>query len=195
MCQSQTNTPKWWKVIASSLTIGFGVGWLTGLSASAVLSTVLSSMLAIISGAVATFAVAKRKSAVSIDSGLVPIAALVLGITIGSSFGIVVRTHQWLEPTIEQQVARWSATELSQKAIAQRLLDQEVPVSGKVSTPSFKSGVLFSLPADECARLQAATNDRLNAMMSGSTQEEVRRAAASAPDPEALRLWVNRICK
>jgi hypothetical protein len=115
---------------------GLGIGWLSGLSVSPVIATVLASLLGIAGGLVAGVrasgansgdkASADRLSAVN----AIPAAVLILGIAVGAPLGIVARTHQIFEP-----------------ADAPARID------------STAQGVLFNLTSEHCDKLRARARD------------------------------------
>jgi hypothetical protein len=88
--------------------IGSGIGWLTGLSFSPVVSSVLTSLLAVGAAAVAGFQSLDQDVQVTTTTepsskplskfNPWPAALLVLGIALLTPAGIYTRTHQWLEP-------------------------------------------------------------------------------------------------
>jgi hypothetical protein len=111
---------------------GLCVGWLIGLSISPVLQTVLTSVLALVTGAVSILA---GLSVADGDSGdkprrrrvkvtPVPVAMLVLGIAIGAPFGIHARTNLWFGPNAK---AASELTGIPEKEINKRAYEQLYP--------------------------------------------------------------------
>lgn len=153
--------------ISSLLTIGFGVGWLAGLSVSPIVSTLLSSivgvtvMLVSIMSGVSWYSQQNQKEKLNnnpkieeksiIDRWKVhpaPIALLVLGIVIGSGVGIYVRTHNVLGVNSEEQfVEKWKALGksseknpiITEEEIVQRLFDNNYPKDSNQTFPQKKS--------------------------------------------------------
>jgi hypothetical protein len=85
------------------LVIGFGIGWLTGLSVTPVVAAVLTTLLALASSLVAVLQVIDQRQSGNLPLKLPsanagPLAALVTGIAVGATGGIIARTHHWLEP-------------------------------------------------------------------------------------------------
>jgi len=134
--------------------IGFGVGWLLGMSASPVLHLVVSSIIALVGAVVGALAGIHAESAVSnqkdtpeppitgngshapdspksrlrpLNVNPMPLGVLVVGILVGSCVGVYVRTNDWLGPDPQRLALRWSGGGLTEAQIRMRLFDQLYP--------------------------------------------------------------------
>lgn len=168
-----------WKIWLALLTTGAGIGWLVGLSVSPVVSVVVSSVTGVVTALIALLSGVKLSGLngpqinfVEHESEAtppqtryrhwqvnpVPIAWLMLGLILGSSSGIWVRTHDLLSPhtqslSEEAEVARWEALGLKKEEVAARLFDRHFPLPGQSltpltqSTPASNASVLFSAEA------------------------------------------------
>lgn len=122
--------------ILSVLVAGLGIGWLSGLSVSPVIATVLASLVGIGGGLVAGLRASSANSDdTSTRNGLsavtaLPAAVLIFGISLGAPLGIVARTHQLFEPA-------------------------RAPVRADKTT----QGVLFNITSEYCDRLRARARD------------------------------------
>jgi hypothetical protein len=132
---------------------GLGIGWLVGMSVSPVLAVVVTSLLAAAAaGASILSGIQKPESYREIN--VVPVFVLVLGIVIGSVFGVLTRTRSWLatpaaDPT--QTVLKWAAlTGLPPQRVALLLFYQST-----MRTPSnsqdlaSQSGMYWSVGPDD----------------------------------------------
>ncbi|CAA6810773.1 MAG: Unknown protein [uncultured Sulfurovum sp.] len=102
--------------ISSLLIIGFGVGWLAGLSVSPIVSTLISTIVGVSVTVVSVMSGLSFSSNIKEESKRVPwkihpapIALLVFGIIFGSGAGIYVRTHNVLGMSSEKKfVETWT---------------------------------------------------------------------------------------
>lgn len=113
---------------ASLPIIGFGIGWLLGLSVSPVVSIVITSVAGVAAAVITVLSglegkltglIASSEQQISIPSKINPrpLAALIIGLFLGSIVGIQVRTHNLLGID----------TGLSEQEIARRLFENEHP--------------------------------------------------------------------
>jgi hypothetical protein len=160
--------------ILSILVAGLGIGWLSGLSVSPVIATVLASLVGIAGGLVAGLrassvkpgdkTAADRLSAVN----AIPAAVLILGIAVGAPLGIVARTHQIFEPA-----------------------------DAPVRTDATAQGVLFNLTAEHCDRLRARARDANEQAFRTTlynTGEWGRLLETHISDTQTLKRVVEDIC-
>ena len=86
--------------VVSLLVVGFGIGWLVGLSASPVVGGVVAGLVGVGAGLITGLQTIGRGSPSSqpgtIDA--MPAAVVILGIAIAAPVGIVARTHRVFEP-------------------------------------------------------------------------------------------------
>ncbi|MCW5212849.1 hypothetical protein VU04_08055 [Desulfobulbus sp. TB] len=183
------------KKLLPILGIGLGVGWLAGLSVSPVATILISGLLGIAIAIVGIISVSltyrddkdeiirsvgfTAAQKISIGS----LAWIVLGIAVGVSFGICVRTHNFLgvddEPAftgLRQELNelqshcgdKWSELGIDKKEVAQRILDKYYPkVGGAVNksaatTSGENKGTASALyetkAVSPCDTLQAVTD-------------------------------------
>ena len=157
---------------------GAGIGWLVGLSVSPVISIVITSIIgsaAAVIAAVSGLDIRDRDSdkadkRLSLDSRSldpVPIATLVIGLVIGSYFGIQARTYEWLEPDISLVHEKWVNLGLSEKEVRDAMFKNEFSntagVSGAIgaSQTNSKDSVLFAIEIQECENLLVLTREEL----------------------------------
>ena len=144
----------------SLVIIGFGVGWLTGLSISPVVAALLSSIIGavlVLAAVLSGFSYGDNASLIKNVSDIspVPFALLMVGIIAGTSSGIWVRTHNVLgvisvekqdnsftklqaeltqlkkqEDTGEQKKGKWQGLDIPLSDIAQRIIDKHYPKGG-----------------------------------------------------------------
>jgi|GEM_PF-4878516 len=124
------------------LVIGFGIGWLTGMSASPVVNIVIAAIV----GVIAAFSPGRdAKETTDITSGIIgklgimtfiQLAWVVGGIVIGTTVGLTVRTHNLLSTipgmprntALSMEVQTWAElTQLDENTIAKRLFANTYP--------------------------------------------------------------------
>jgi hypothetical protein len=164
-------------VIASLLVTGLGIGWLTGLSASPVVSIVITSLTGSAAAIVAVLSGLKdepdddgalekdKPSPLRWQVDPAPVALLVIGLLLGALAGIWIRTHNWLSPppappslSLADQVAQWVQLGLPQDEVVRRLFEDSVstqsssPFTAPVTRePTTQDSVLFATASpDEC---------------------------------------------
>ena len=180
----------------SLLVSGLCVGWLIGLSISPVLQTVLTSVLALVTGAVSVLAglsVAdgdggdKPRRRVKVTP--VPVAMLVLGIAIGAPFGIHARTNLWFGPNAK---AASELTGIPEKEINRRAYEQLYPpATGADEAPTGEAGGTVN-PKGEAGEgpkgneNAAVAKQQANENSSAAAGEEGQKKRPSA-DPQKKR--------
>ncbi len=132
----------------SLIVIGFGTGWLVGLSVTPVVSIIITSivgvaatLLTVISGLKAWTPESEESETTdepqklnnSLNVTPIPIAIFIVGILLGSGLGVFARTHNWLGSQLFFEVKKWTDIGLDKKEVAQRLLDSEYPTSSMYS--------------------------------------------------------------
>jgi hypothetical protein len=125
--------------LVSVLVIGIGIGWLSGLSVSPVIGTVLASLVGVAGGIVAGVRSIARTPAehgnvtpVSVDARLA--ALLVFGISVGAPLGIIARTYGIFENTPAQ---------------SDKVDRTDKPLQSDLKT----QGVLFGISVEACDKL------------------------------------------
>ena len=143
--------------------IGVGVGWLAGLSTAPVIAIIITSLVgsisALVAGAAGLQGTPQRTGIFETTRFRVnpaPLALLVTGLLVGSSLGIVARTHNWLGVDLEAQVREWTDLGLEHDDVVQRYFSNASSAfQDDNRTPSHLETVLFNSDRDECDRLLA----------------------------------------
>lgn len=180
----ESNVHSSWVQAISLFLVGVGIGWLTGLSVSPVISGVLASLLGIAGGIVAgmrsvdtadSVEAPNRKTGKWIDAR--PAALLVIGIALGAPLGVLARTYHVLEPSEVRQTLPPNATAIQIQA---------------------GQGVLFSVSASECAELVSMASNpnqaAFRATLKNSTIPWARKLDEKVQDTETLRTLVRTLC-
>lgn len=191
------------------LVSGTGVGWLIGLSASPVLSIVVTGIIGALAGLTGVLAGVEHVPGDTASHSRqyrdpVPIAMLIVGITIGSIIGVSARTHAWLSPNVDQVISKWTTPPiaLDRTEVARRMFDQFYPLpaplggrgaaaeNGKSTSsgPPASATVLYAASDDECARFRTKDGEELRAELKSSvTSTSAREFANRVGDPTALK--------
>ncbi|MBV7333779.1 hypothetical protein KFU94_37210 [Chloroflexi bacterium TSY] len=195
----------------SILLVGGGIGWLIGLSASPVVSIVITSVTGSAAALIATMSGLKSRGDESGSAkGLQlfghhwaitpwPLAVLMIGILIGSSIGIRARNDGWLGSDVSIEISKWTAAGLSQDDVARRLFEHKYPIAGTADTTtnnddSVREGtLLFTVKSDECDRLHGTSNNGLQNALAISNSELFQTLAA-VEDADILRKVVEIVC-
>lgn len=135
----------------SVLFTGLGIGWLAGLSVSAVAPSIIASLMGLSAGLVTGLQSIHSKQ----NSGLGklsktyinawPVALLVIGISIGAPSGILIRTYHVLEPAQSDKVNYYTDIDSLENKVK---YDYRSIVRQKQD-----QGVLFSKLEDECSEI------------------------------------------
>lgn len=165
------------KQAVSILVIGLGIGWLTGLSVSPVISGVIASMLGLATGVMLGLKQASGNTRPRADA--VPVALLVISIAVTSPLGILARTH-----AVFGQIP------------AHRT------VAGPKDGPQFASpwqvSGLFAVHIEACEDMMQAArigDDAVfKAMLVDSDLPGAAKFAAKIPDTETLKVIVEILC-
>lgn len=162
------------------LVSGISIGWLSGLSVSPVLATVLSSLLAALGGVVAGLHSVEKDRERGKLTHTAPVALLLLGVAIAAPVGVMVRTHCLLE------VGRECAPQTSvSKGVEPR---SNARVGGLFSSPEANQ--------DWCEEsLRAPDQTIANTMKrAGDRSPWIVEIANTVDSPEDLRRIVEAIC-
>ncbi|MCI5178463.1 MAG: hypothetical protein D3911_03910 [Candidatus Electrothrix sp. AW3_4] len=187
----------------SLVIIGFGVGWLTGLSISPVVAALLSSIIGavlVLAAVLSGFSYGDNASLIKNVSDIspVPFALLMVGIIAGTSSGIWVRTHNVLGViSVEKQdnsftklqeeltqlkeqegeggeKGKWEGLDILLSDIAQRIIDKYYPKGGAAVNKS-----------------KAASSSEKTSKKDGITRESVLFSAGNTAKPcETLQVII-----
>jgi hypothetical protein len=201
---------------------GISVGWLTGLSVSPVVQTVVASTVGALVLIVALLAGVPpsllgslaRKSPPSEpdpaatpggaapfreDFSVMPMALLLVGLSVGAALGISARTNAWFGVRPRRQIERWAAVGMRRDNVAKRLFDSAYPPEPRLedqrsNSAQFLTGVLhaFNGSQDGCESLRITPDNALQNEISKT--KEFREFAQSTQDVKVLRAFVNAIC-
>ena len=171
--------------------IGFSLGWLVGLSASPVLSGVLTSILgsvaALITVVPALGSDGKVGTALSAPKHTPRLlAVLVIFMAIGATVGTLVRTNNLLGSSEPKAIERQKDTSSDRDAGAA----QPSPVR-----VSHRDGVLFSITSSQCADLTTRRGSLLRAAARASTNRGIAQIASELGDDVALERVIGAFCQ
>jgi hypothetical protein len=155
--------------IFAGVGLGAAVGILVGMSTAPVVAIVVSSLVAL----VATFF--GLSSQTTEGTKVLRIASFGLACPIAVFIGLGARSHGWLTPSIQHQIANWTNAGYSPAEARSFVAFRElglVPEGQKTAEPQQPLGVRGGLPSQtrqtECDRLLASRfvseADRINAM-------------------------------
>lgn len=137
MRRQKVNTT--WSGIVSLIIVGLGIGWLIGLSVSPVISIVLTSLIASAGTVVAALSGLTYSSTDLEDTepkvqrwqvNPLPLATLMLGILVGSIFGLLVRNYQLLGTSLSGEINKWTKLGVPKEQIVYGLLETSYPRIG-----------------------------------------------------------------
>lgn len=195
--------------------IGFGIGWLMGLSVTPVVSNILTALVATVMAMMGILSGLEGQRGEPGETGQVPnlssrwavnpvpVAILILGILAGSSVGILARTHNWLgwSEDISKEVKIWTDQGLEQSDVAKWLFDAKYKDGSTtkngdtqiVSNPSKPGapGVLFSASQKECESLLKLPSKDLPTYINGTSFKEL---STLIEDAEKLQKVLEVIC-
>jgi hypothetical protein len=156
------------------LLIGLGIGWLTGLSVTPVVQSVLGAVLALVGTLVAALAGLQPDNRPKLPKvSPWPLAALVLGIALAAPAGVFVRTHGWLGDRTE---APTPARERS------------APSTGEV-------GLYWSPAPADCQLLRRADSTELQRAFSTAGDKTLRLIGAHVQNVDALLAIRDEMCR
>lgn len=126
---------------------GMAIGWLTGLSVSPVIQTILASLVAVIvsiSAALAGIKMEMPKEKEEADTTNItkprilldplPIMLMVVGVAAGAALGVYARTNNWLGPRTNTFAEEWKDTGLKKDEIALRVFNSLYPPPASATT-------------------------------------------------------------
>lgn len=169
---------KQFKSITCLLITGLGIGWLVGLSVSPVVSIVITSVTGSVAAIIAALSGLKDKSDLIevankdqtfqsiLSVNPLPLTILVVGILVGSAYGIRARNQSWLGSAVAGEVTQWTQAGLTgpgwtREEIARKLFESRYISGGAMTNTVTTSvpfvnpvgGYLFAVDAAECKRL------------------------------------------
>jgi len=162
---------------------GLGIGWLTGLSLSPVVGTVLTSVLGAVAGAVAGLTVLDLEKPKHTNPW--PVALLVIGIALGSPLGILARTHNTFGAVL-------SGTAATDQSV------DETEASGSALDERARAvlGVLYGTGTSHCTRLLGSPDDSLlSALRTSALPWAAGLAEEFGDDIAALRRILEVLCE
>jgi hypothetical protein len=132
-----------------------------------------------------------------------PMALLILGMVIGSVFGIQARAKDWLGTDISDEIAMWQAAglEMPPEKIAARLFERTYPGDSTQSSPAAPlaeaqmaaSTVLFSEGVLECDSLRFLEGIDLRIELETSTNDKLPQVAEIISDDNDLAWLVKEV--
>jgi multisubunit Na+/H+ antiporter MnhC subunit len=192
---------------------GIGVGWLLGLSASPVVSIVITSVTGSAAAIVAALSGLNKEAKEANTEGQrrlaidpLPLAALVIGIVFGSIVGISARNHHWFGSDRSSEIEQWTKLGLVKEMVVSRLFEQLYPANGaqagtKSSTGNPLGTFLFAVDVQKCDALLAgaaifrATADQapLILALKSDPDPKIRQLPEVVADPQILQNIVEKI--
>jgi len=208
---------KFTSVLLGSFVIGLGVGWLAGLSISPVISIIITSVVGVVAAVVSALSgvpdpAVGGAAPTPLNRWKVspwPLACLLIGLLLGSGFGIWMRSHNslgvntWTESAsdLTSEIQRWTDAGIITETVVSRLFDRRYPEGGTedtttAPTPGFTNTILFDNPDSptECGHLRGTATDSLSDEMAQSEVEEFRYLSV-VTDTATLREVVDSLCK
>lgn len=177
-------------IAASLFFTGLGIGWLTGLSVSPVVSIVITSATGSAAAIVAALSGLEEKPDEANNTtkrprfgwqvNPLPLMLMVIGIALGAMAGISARNQHWFGSSVSAEIAQWTSNGLAKSEVADRLFAQRYPappytrpytqtlswIGGDLST-EVKRWTEAGLSKEEAARLLFAVE--YPAVSGGST--------------------------
>ena len=143
--------------IVSLVLCGTSIGWLIGLSASPVIQTVISSLLAVITSILTllfSLQDGKLKDKISDNLGVInvfPLAVFLLGLSLAATIGIYARSNDWFGVNPQTFERKWEFKDKDSSGIIKSLYN-EIHNQDSKATNSIYKGVLFN-SSENCNEL------------------------------------------
>ncbi len=201
-----------WFIVFCLVSTGIGIGWLVGLSVSPVVSIVLTSVIGSSSAIIAALTGLSNQSRDTDELeqrvsrwyvSPVPLAALTIGILLGSVLGILVRNYQFLGTNLSGEVTKWTSLGIPEEQIVFGLLEENYPEMGystfytKTLSAEIGYWTALGLSKDEVVRRMFDRQYLLEVNVDNSTQTNDNRLGSylfstSADECENLLSAVKR---
>jgi hypothetical protein len=186
---------------------GIGLGWLTGLSASPVISIVLTSVFAVATGVITALSSIDQPKDGQTKGPLHradawPVAVLLLAIVFGSMVGIRARVNEWIGDSPSRIARRWRSEglPLSTDAIVKQLFEEQHGVtSPSAGNKEQRAGdradkpYLFAISQTVCDTLRAKEGGLLRYEMQHSGNPQLIEFAMRVDNPVALKAAVETL--
>lgn len=196
-------------------TVGFGIGWLASMSATPVVSIVITSLTATAAAVLAVMSgleglrspghadVANLAEHVPKHVRIAPVAVLVLGLVFGALVGLNARSYGWFGTDLDAEIYKWTKHGRSEKEVTDALFAAAYPTPNSdavASRPWLNDhmGLLFGSTADlgaNCADLLDLEGAELRKYALGSSLKGVQQIAGAVEDPKALKAVLEVICQ
>jgi hypothetical protein len=198
-------------VLGPLIATGLSVGWIMGLSASAVAHAVLATLLGLTNALLIVVPTIDRGmeqqrrgwylSRGARDESLMLVGIFSLFLAGGATAGVFTRANDLLGLRPSLVTSKWAPVGLSKDVIAERLFDQVYPKmpdthSEKTdfsleSSGNPHQGALYSSPGQkECDEYNSVEDADLRRLMLASSNRPAKALAESSTDPRVLRVAV-----
>lgn len=184
--------------------IGMSIGWLSGLSTSALFTVAMPVLLTVIATALAAVRLISKPAADAVQAiSISTILIFVLGLAGGASLGTMARLGDWFAPDPERIIARWNRWRaiIPHDDVVRRVYERTLPDPYRMNRPDpppTAEGRVVVLDGDAACRAVVAQADRLGLeeLKAALRARDVAWAAAIAPidDVETLRAVANNLC-
>lgn len=124
-------------IVTSLFFTGCGIGWLTGLSVSPVVSIVITSVTGSAAAIIAALSGLEEKPDEANHTNKrqpfgwqvnpLPLMMVVIGIVLGAIVGISARNQHWFGSSVSAEIAQWTSNGLAKSQVADRLFAQRYP--------------------------------------------------------------------
>ena len=162
--------------ILALLGIGLSLGWLVGLSVSPVIQAVLGVLLTSIVGVVGALAGIQNpteKGITSLQITPVPMFLLMIGIALGSTGGIMARTHGWLSPP---------------PAVVAEAKTFSAPIAQSAPAEPAATAGLFATDVNAKRYLRSVEGEQLRAALLDHSTDSCQDAYLTTASPQTLAL-------
>ena len=201
-----------YKIIASLIGIGFGIGWLAGLSISPVVSVIITSIVGVTVTLITSISGLEKKDSPddktspknmfrNMNINPTPIALLIVGIIIGTSVGIIMRNQNMLGTDLQSEIKKLEEVGIKKEDVVKRIFDREYPPQVKypknVQTCSNQNTgtFLFTKQTKECDRLLSLPSAELRRQLQVTPFDMLHVLPDFIDDDETLKKVVEAQCK
>jgi hypothetical protein len=213
------------------LASGLALGWLVGLSVSPVLHVIVASILALAVAATSALAGLRPENDALRGSGgenkedaprfvpsgsyvsVLPLTLLTIGIAVGASAGVFVRTNNLLGLYPQISSKRWSGTGVEKRELEKRMFDAVYAPSGEIKSASVGDKVaiaekspeqakgssqvvagLYATTAQQCDLLAGKNSVDLKTALLGLGDATTKVAMAKCSSDECLAVIREMLC-